>query len=163
MSVLAPPQRQPKHEAGPWCSHRGPTRCGLADLSLTPLLPAPWPLQLWKDRGVIIGGSQSTKAAAQRQLQWVSTRLGSRQWSPHTMAPLPYHTRRAVPTLNLLSSPFTKTVITLGSSCWLFENPTVNRVRGATLRRNVALAHVHAHQRAKNKSGGGGSKQLILI
>lgn len=72
---------------------------------------------------------------------------------PHTMAPSPYHTRRAVPTLNLLSSPFTKTVITLGFGCWLFENPTVNRVRGATVRRNVTLAHVHAHQRAKNKSG----------
>lgn len=47
----------------------GRHRCGLADLSLTPLLPAPWPLQLRKDREVIIGGSRSTKAAAQRQLQ----------------------------------------------------------------------------------------------
>lgn len=39
------------------------------------------------------------------------------------MVPLPYHTRRAIPILNLLSSPFTKTVITLGFSCWLSENP----------------------------------------
>lgn len=28
-------------------------RCGLPDLSLTPLPPVPWPLQLWKDRKAI--------------------------------------------------------------------------------------------------------------
>lgn len=98
----------------------GRHRCGLADLSLTPLLPAPWPLQLRKDREVIIGGSQSTKAAAQRQLQRESRESEAAE-ELHTMAPSPYRTRGAEPNLNLLSGPSTKTVITLGFSRWLSE------------------------------------------
>lgn len=81
----------PKHRDAELDPDAGRRRCGLADLSLTPLLPAPWPLQLRKDREVIIGGSQSTKAAAQRQLQGGRKRAGGGEAAeePHTMAPSP--------------------------------------------------------------------------
>lgn len=73
------------------------------------------------------------------KLQWESSwRKLTRK--PHTMAPLPYHTRRAIPILNLLSSPFTKTVITLGFSCWLSENPLSIELGGQL---SDELSHVH--------------------
>lgn len=120
----------------------GMTRCELADLSLTPLLPVPWPLQLWGDRGAIISGSHSTKAGTQcshfitglwwadpSQLKRTSCgeraiwRRGSTQRCPAaTLHTRTYTQSRTHP---LTSNPalFAKTVITLGFSCWLYENP----------------------------------------
>lgn len=138
----------------------GRHRCGLADLSLTPLLPAPWPLQLRKDRGVIIGGSQSTKAAAQRQLQREKERKSERERrgsqaaeKRRTMAPSPYRARGAEPTLNLLSGPFTKTVITLGFSRWLTQKAQLSTDSSVT-RRHTLHTCTHAHTQAKNRRRG---------
>lgn len=116
----------------------------LADLSLTPLLlPAPWLLQLWEDRGAIISGSNSTKAGTQCShfiisLWWadpsqlkghaVMTELydddapnNSTPTTSHASAHTDTHKESYLP-LNLLSSSLTKTVITLGFSCGLSEN-----------------------------------------
>lgn len=51
----------------------------------------------------------------------------------YTIVPPPHHTdshREPDPPLNLLSSPFTKTVITLGFSCRLSENPLSTELGG---------------------------------
>lgn len=120
---------------------RGSNRCGSADLSLTPLLPAPWPLQLRGDREVIIGGGRGTKKAsgampllsprAHGELIQLNGQAAVRE--VRTMVSLLYHAHGAIPILNLLSSPFTETVITLGFSCWLSERPLPTESDGSLL------------------------------
>lgn len=119
----------------------GWTRGGLADLSLTPLLPVPWPLQLRKDREAIKSGIYNTKPRTQcchfitspwwadpsqlkgQAVMWEPIwRWSSAQWHPQHVMHTHIHTE-SYPSLNLISSTFTKTVITLGFSCWLSENP----------------------------------------
>lgn len=150
------------------------TRCGLADLSLTPLLPVPWPLQLWEDRGVVIVGSSGTKAGTHivtsshayvELILHSSKEAAVRELMTRTVVPMPYHTCRAIPTLNLLSSPFIKTVITLGFSCWLSQNP-LSRVRRATQWWAVTLTYtcgMHECTHTYRLKIGVPTEQLIVI
>lgn len=145
----------------------------MADLSLTPLLPAPWPLQLWEDRRIIISGLKGRHTVpslhctpmvswsfATQRTSCCSDESSQRELTRKlcTMVPLPYHTCRAIPTLNLLSSPFTKTVITLGFSCWLSENPLSTELGGgnSVMRCHTYIptwhACAHTHTKAKNRT-----------
>ena len=72
--------------------------------------------------------SLSAGATSQTQARNAVTFATCQWWANpvrevHAIVSLLYHAHGAIPILNLLSSPFTKTVITLGFSCWLSERP----------------------------------------